>query len=357
MTDQNKTPGAMVRRSTHNLKIHAGPFSDLVSGVKTGEVRKRDDRDFQVGDKVELFLVDESSGNATQSIVRTITHIQRGYGLPDDLCVLSYAPAEQTPAVGGEPVGPLCFCGLRQTKNPHPEAGVPPGYLEVGTVYDCIPCLNKSRRAWSKRANAAEGKVSDLQKRIAELEEQQAPAVGGGIPESVTDLLNAYVLGEFELEGGSPTVEAMSCKSLDDFGQDLDEDAYATGFQQALYEHGVLLLSHLALLQAEIERLTTQVRLASVSAEMTVHTAVGRAANEYLAIVMERDQLKARIAELESGLKFYADRDHYSTDDGLNWDSCSGEPMNILWHESEPWFIEDGSIARAAMSKSSNQNP
>ena len=52
---------------------------------------------------------------------------------------------------------------------------------------------------------------------------------------------------------------------------------------------------------------------------------------------------------LEQALKFYADRDHYSVDDGLNWDSCSGEPYNILWHEDQPWFIEDGSIAKAAL--------
>ena len=56
-----------------------------------------------------------------------------------------------------------------------------------------------------------------------------------------------------------------------------------------------------------------------------------------------------RNAVMASALKFYADKDHFSTDDELNWDSCSGEPSNILWHESEPWFIEDGSIARAAL--------
>ena len=56
-----------------------------------------------------------------------------------------------------------------------------------------------------------------------------------------------------------------------------------------------------------------------------------------------------RAGELEAALKFYAGRDHYSTDDGLNWDSCSGEPSNILWHEDQPWFIEDGSVARAAL--------
>jgi hypothetical protein len=60
---------------------------------------------------------------------------------------------------------------------------------------------------------------------------------------------------------------------------------------------------------------------------------------------------RSQIAALTESIKFYADRDHYSTDDGLNWDSCSGEPMNILWHESEPWFIEDGSIARTCLDK------
>lgn len=78
----------------HNLKIHAAPFADLVSGAKTAEVRNCADRDFKVGDRVELFLVDESGGNATQSIVREITHVQKGYGLPEDLCVLSYANRE-----------------------------------------------------------------------------------------------------------------------------------------------------------------------------------------------------------------------------------------------------------------------
>lgn len=65
--------------------------------------------------------------------------------------------------------GPLCFCGLKKTKNPHPEAGVPPGYLEVGTVYDCIPCLNKSRRAWSKKANRLQSELTASEQRNAKL--------------------------------------------------------------------------------------------------------------------------------------------------------------------------------------------
>ena len=77
--------------SIHHLKINKQPFDDLVSGRKPGEGRDCSNRDFKVGDSVELFMTETSTGLATESIVRTITHIQRGYGLPDDICVLSYA--------------------------------------------------------------------------------------------------------------------------------------------------------------------------------------------------------------------------------------------------------------------------
>ncbi|ORL58092.1 hypothetical protein [Pseudomonas putida] len=48
----------------------------------------------------------------------------------------------------------------------------------------------------------------------------------------------------------------------------------------------------LALL-AEIEQLQAQVRLAGVAGELAVHEAVGRAATDFGAVVVERDQLKA----------------------------------------------------------------
>ena len=76
--------------SVHNMKIQQKPFNDLVSGRKTCEVRSCADRDFKEGDFVELFLIDETGNPANKSIVRVITHVQRGYGLPDDICVLSY---------------------------------------------------------------------------------------------------------------------------------------------------------------------------------------------------------------------------------------------------------------------------
>jgi hypothetical protein len=92
--------------SIHHLKIHRKPFEDLVSGRKTSEVRNCADRHFCEGDQVELFLIDETGNPANKSIVRTITHIQTGYGLPDDICVLSYgaALAEPVPPAVGEPM-------------------------------------------------------------------------------------------------------------------------------------------------------------------------------------------------------------------------------------------------------------
>jgi len=79
---------------THYLKIHQQPYDDLTQGVKTCEVRRCDDRDFNVGDLVELHVVyaDGSDARPSKSVIREITHIQKGYGLPEGLCVLSYAP-------------------------------------------------------------------------------------------------------------------------------------------------------------------------------------------------------------------------------------------------------------------------
>lgn len=53
---------------------------------------------------------------------------------------------------------------------------------------------------------------------------------------------------------------------------------------------------------AENERLTTQVRLAGVSAEVTVHQEVGQAITETLAVTVERDQLKAENLSLHQKL-------------------------------------------------------
>lgn len=76
----------------HFLKIHPQPFEELKSGAKTCEVRNCSDRDFKVGDYVSLsvFTEDGIEVRPSKGATLQISHIQRGYGLPDDLCVLSY---------------------------------------------------------------------------------------------------------------------------------------------------------------------------------------------------------------------------------------------------------------------------
>lgn len=61
-----------------------------------------------------------------------------------------------------------------------------------------------------------------------------------------------------------------------------------------------------------------------------------------------REAAERRVDVLEAALKFYAEREHYHFESG-NWDTVSGEPLNILWCGDEPDFIEDGSVARAAL--------
>ncbi len=61
--------------------------------------------------------------------------------------------------------------------------------------------------------------------------------------------------------------------------------------------------------------------------------------------------LRAQVERLRAALRFYADREHFHFESG-NWDTVSGEPLNILWCGDEPDFIEDGTVARNALSAS-----
>ncbi|WP_236176098.1 hypothetical protein [Pseudomonas qingdaonensis] len=61
-------------------------------------------------------------------------------------------------------------------------------------------------------------------------------------------------------------------------------------------------------------------------------------------------QHQGELERLRAALKFYADREHYHFESG-NWDTVSGEPLNILWCGDDPDFIEDGSVARAALER------
>lgn len=74
----------------HELKIQRKHFVDVVTGRKKAEIRKHD-RDFKVGDFLQLNEIDEH-GTATCEGVRVrVTHILPGgeYGLDADYSILS----------------------------------------------------------------------------------------------------------------------------------------------------------------------------------------------------------------------------------------------------------------------------
>ncbi len=55
-------------------------------------------------------------------------------------------------------------CGGEMSLNPHPAAGNPDLYIEVGCQFECIPCLVKSRHEWAVRASKAETELAKLKK-------------------------------------------------------------------------------------------------------------------------------------------------------------------------------------------------
>ena len=58
------------------------------------------------------------------------------------------------------PIKAKCgFCGGNMSENPHPDAGKPSNYLEVGTESVCIPCTCKGMHQWAERAMKAEGQL------------------------------------------------------------------------------------------------------------------------------------------------------------------------------------------------------
>lgn len=58
-----------------------------------------------------------------------------------------------------------------------------------------------------------------------------------------------------------------------------------------------------------------------------------------------------RNATLETALKFYADGDHLLLADPDEWDTCSGEPINWLHDAAGTASVEDGSVAKQALTK------
>lgn len=76
----------------HELKILPQFYNDISSHRKTFEIRK-DDRDYQVGDRILLREFNgDYTGHQTRRIITYILRDAKEYGLADGFCILGIQP-------------------------------------------------------------------------------------------------------------------------------------------------------------------------------------------------------------------------------------------------------------------------
>jgi len=91
-----KSAGSAVACSgkVHDLRCWPEPFRSVCSGAKRHEVRK-DDRNYQVGDRLHLREWDPAARSYTgREVSVMVTHLTDGgtFGLPPELVVMSVVP-------------------------------------------------------------------------------------------------------------------------------------------------------------------------------------------------------------------------------------------------------------------------
>ena len=79
----------------HFLKIKRQYFNSVLSNEKTFEIRKND-RNYNVGDKLILSEVDENEFQTGRQLIVKITYLINGpiYGLESGFCILSIKTIE-----------------------------------------------------------------------------------------------------------------------------------------------------------------------------------------------------------------------------------------------------------------------
>lgn len=101
--------------NVHQLKTHPGPFAAVIDGSKRYEIRSPRDRNFEAGDLVflcewdttkapeiigclekELGIEPKVIGYTGEWLAVIITHVTPPgiFGLPDNLCVFSFADVD-----------------------------------------------------------------------------------------------------------------------------------------------------------------------------------------------------------------------------------------------------------------------
>lgn len=72
----------------HPLKTDPDPFEAVFCGKKTAEFRKND-RDFHVGDELDLREILDTGKLTGRTVIAHVTHVQNGYGIPNGYVMLS----------------------------------------------------------------------------------------------------------------------------------------------------------------------------------------------------------------------------------------------------------------------------
>lgn len=78
-------------RTRHILKTDAEPFCSIWDGHKRAEFRAEDNRLFWVGDRLDLLEQTEPGRYTGRTIIATVTHVQRGYGIPTGYAMVSFS--------------------------------------------------------------------------------------------------------------------------------------------------------------------------------------------------------------------------------------------------------------------------
>jgi len=159
MTDEKEARGPV----THVLKTDPAPFADLLVGRKNSEVRQAD-RDYQVGDRLALRETTLSAQKrgilrveaqyTGRELIRTITHIQRDYGLPDGIAVLSLSqlPPSAPPAA---PIDEPRLDAPAQVGNARFGKGVPHRFVTARRPQRCERC-SKHRKPFLAKPDCRE---------------------------------------------------------------------------------------------------------------------------------------------------------------------------------------------------------
>lgn len=77
----------------HTLKIQSKYFVDVISGLKTFEIRKND-RDYEIGDVLELEEIDTDFEYTGGSCYREVTYIT-DYAQQDGYIVMGIVPIKE----------------------------------------------------------------------------------------------------------------------------------------------------------------------------------------------------------------------------------------------------------------------